>query len=172
MTIFLDIAGSLVVRASMVTVMLGLTVTMNNALFETTQQTNAAATVATVGNIVYTDLNQTVTSGFSTANPNRMIFQADTSTGGGNLATITYYTVLDGSTGLYNLYRQVGSSNLCIAQNLVSANFQYYDLSGSVTSSPASVDAIRVKLVAQVSGVSSGLSTTLNDFKVFPPNLN
>ena len=64
MTIFLDLAGSFVVRASMVTVMLGLTVTMNNALFETTQQTNAVATMATVGEIIYTDLNQTVASGF------------------------------------------------------------------------------------------------------------
>jgi hypothetical protein len=64
MTIFLDLAGSLVVRASMVTVMLGLTVTMNNALYETTQQTNAASTVATVGEIIYTDLNQTVALGF------------------------------------------------------------------------------------------------------------
>jgi hypothetical protein len=172
MTIFLDIAGSLVVRASMVTVMLGLTVTMNNALFETTQQTNAAATVATVGNIVDTDLNQADSTGFSTSTANRMVFQADTSMGLHKIVTITYYTTLDASTGFYNLYRQVGSSNLCIAQNLVSANFQYFDINGSVTSSPSSVNAIRVNLVAQVSGVSSGLSTTLNDFKVFPPNLN
>jgi hypothetical protein len=172
MTIFLDIAGSLVVRASMVTVMLGLTVTMNNALYETTQQTNAAATVATVGNIVDTDLNQTVGSGFTTANSNMMVFHADTSMGHGNLATISYYTVRDGSTGLYSLYRQVGSSSMCISQNLVSVSFQYFDTTGSVTANASSVDAIRVKFVAQVSGVSQGLSTTLNDFKTFPPNLN
>jgi hypothetical protein len=172
MTIFLDIAGSLVVRASMVTVMLGLTVTMNNALYETTQRTNAAATVATVGSIVYTDLNQTVTSGFSTANPSSMIFQADTSMGAGRLATISYFTVRDGSTGLYSLYRQVGYSSVCISQNLISVSFQYYDSSGSVTTNASNVDAIRVKFVAQVNGVSEGLSTTLNDFKAFPPNLN
>lgn len=172
MTIFLDLAGSFVVRASMVTVMLGLTVTMNNALYETTQQTNAAATIATVGEIIYTDLNQTVASGFTTSNPDRMVFTADTSMGAGNQATITYYTTLDGTTGLYKLYRQVGSYGMCISKDLVSVSFQYMDSDGHATTTPGSVDAIRVKVVAQVSGVTQGFSTTLNDFKVFPANLN
>jgi hypothetical protein len=161
MTIFLDLAGSLIVRASMVTVMLGLTVTMNNALFETTQQTNAAATVATVGEIMYTDLNQTM-----------MQFKADTSMGGGNKATITYTATLDGTSGLYNLTRKVGSKTTTISNNLVSVQFQYVDTDGHATTTPSEVDGIRVKLVAQVSGVTQGFSTTLNDFKVFPPNLN
>ena len=173
MTIFLDLAGSLVVRASMVTVMLGLTVTMNNALYETTQQTNAAATVATVGEIIYTDLNQTKASGFTISNPDKMVFVADTSMGGGQLATITYdATQIDAETGLHLLYRNVGSSSVCIAKNLVSAKFEYADSDGATTNTPGNVDAIRVKLVAQVSGVTQGFSTTLNDFKVFPPNLN
>lgn len=172
MTIFLDLAGSFVVRASMVTVMLGLTVTMNNALFETTQQTNAVATMATVGEIIYTDLNQTVASGFSISNPAMMVFQADTSTGGGHVATITYCAVLDGTTGLYELIRTVGSNSVCISKNLVSVNFQYLDAHGDATWTPGNVDAIIVKLVAQVSGVTQGFSTAVNDFKVFPPNLN
>jgi hypothetical protein len=178
MTIFLDLAGSLVVRASMVTVMLGLTVTMNNALYETTQQTNAAATVATVGEIIYTDLNQTVASGFSTSNANKMVFQADTSMGSGQCAWITYRMVLDGTTNLYQLYRDEGpsksvvTSSVCISKNLVSAKFEYVDSDGQMTTTPGDVDAIRIKLVAQVSGVTQGFSTTLNDFKVFPPNLN
>lgn len=172
MTIFLDLAGSLIVRASMVTVMLGLTVTMNNALYETTQQTNAAATVATVGEIVYTDLNQTINGGFTTSNPTKMVFKADTSMGGGNIATITYKTVLDASTGLYKLIRKVGSTSTTISDNLVSVNFQYVDTKGQTTSTPGEVDGIRVRLVAQVSGVTQGFSTTINDFKVYPPNLN
>jgi len=152
--------------------MLGLTVTMNNALFETTQQTNAAATVATVGEIIYTDLNQTVTSGFSTSDPDKMVFQADTSMGGGQLATITYRAIFDNETGLYKLNRKVGSNTVCISRNLVSVGFQYLDADGHATTTAGSVDAIRVKLVAQVSGVTQGISTTLNDFKVYPPNLN
>jgi hypothetical protein len=172
MTIFLDLAGSFVVRASMVTVMLGLSVTMNNALYETTQKTNADLTVATVGEIIYADLNQTVASGFTTSDPDRMVFQADTSSGGGKLATITYYTALDGSTGLYKLYRQVGSSNVCLSEDLVIVNFRYTDTRGHVTTTPGSVDAIRVKLVARVSGVTDGFSTTNNDFRVFPVNLH
>ena len=156
----------------MVTVMLGLTVTMNNALFETTQQTNAAATVATVGEIIYTDLNQTIASGFLASNPTMMQFKADTSMGGGNKATITYTATLDGTSGLYNLTRKVGSKTTTISNNLVSVQFQYVDTDGHATTTPSEVDGIRVKLVAQVSGVTQGFSTTLNDFKVFPPNLN
>jgi hypothetical protein len=172
MTIFLDLAGSFVVRASMVTVMLGLTVTMNDALFESTQRTNAAATVATVGEIMYTDLNQVVASGFWVANPHWMAFQADTSMGAGRLAAITYFVTDDATTGLHSLYRQVGGTSVCLSKNLVNANFAYADSGGHFTWQPGSVNAIRVKLVAQVSGVSEGFSTTLNDFKVFPPNLN
>jgi hypothetical protein len=157
--------------------MLGLTVTMNNALFETTQQTNAAATVATVGEIIYTDLNQSDSTGFkqgfSISNPNKIVFVADTSMGLHKLATITYdATQIDAETGLHKLYRIVGSSSVCLGKNLVSINFQYFNSDGATTTTPSSVDAIRVKLVAQVSGVTQGFSTTLNDFKVFPPNLN
>ena len=156
----------------MVTVMLGLTVTMNNALFETTQQTNAAATVATVGEIMYTDLNQTIANGVLASNPTMMQFKADTSMGGGNKATITYTATLDGTSGLYNLTRKVGSKTTTISNNLVSVSFQYVDVDGHSTTTFSEVDGIRVKLVAQVSGVTQGFSTTLNDFKVFPPNLN
>ena len=173
MTIFLDLAGSLIVRASMVTVMLGLTVTMNNALFETTQQTNAAATVATVGEIIYTDLNRTQASGFTTSDSTKMVFKAYTDTSMSQVATITYDAVLDASTGLFNLTRKVGSNSVLISQNLVSVNFRYFNTDGNLLPyNTGSVDAIRVRLVAQVSGVTQGFSTTLNDFKVFPPNLN
>ena len=161
----------------MVTVMLGLTVTMNNALYESSQQANAAATVATVGEIMSTDLNQAQTSagGFYTSTSNQMVFYADTSMGAGQIAKISYSATQDGSSGLYSLYRQVGSSSankVCISQNIVSFSFQYFDVNGATTTTPANVDAIRVKLVAQVSGVTQSSSTTLNDFKVYPPNLN
>jgi hypothetical protein len=174
MTIFLDLAGSLIVRASMVTVMLGLTVTMNNALYESTQQANAAQTVATVGEIMYTDLNQAVASGFATWNSNMIEFNAYTDSTMTQVVTIKYdATQIDAETGLHKLYRTVGSNSVLISQSLVSANFVYYDTDGHVLPyNSGSVDAIRVKLVAQVSGVSQGLSTTLNDFKVFPPSLN
>jgi hypothetical protein len=185
MTIFLDLAGSLVVRASMVTVMLGLTVTMNNALYETTQRTNAASTVATVGDIVYTDLNQAVNGQFATWDADMMVFKAYTDSTMSQVATITYSTVLDGTTNLYTLTRKVGTKSVVISQNLVSVNFQYFDTDGHLLPyNSGSVDAIRVKLVALISyntsstddrglvRLSDRANTTLNDFKVFPPNLN
>jgi hypothetical protein len=184
MTIFLDLAGSFLVRASMVTVMLGLTVTMNNALYETTQRTNAAATVATVGDIIQNDLNAAVTSGFTTANASLMVFTADTSLGSNKLATITYQTTAGSAPGVFNLTRTVGSHSVVIANNLYKAQFVYYDVDGNVTSTAGSVDAIRVKLVAAISystsetddrgtvRLSDRAYQTLNDFKVYPPNLN
>jgi len=72
--------------------MLGLTVTMNNALFETTQQTNAAATVCDGlerSCIRIFEPRQLLTE-FLASNPTMMQFKADTSMGGGNKATITY----------------------------------------------------------------------------------
>lgn len=172
----------------MVTVMLGLTVTMNNALYETTQQTNAAATVTTVGDIIQNDLNATYDScghyGFTTANLNMMVFCADTSLGGKKLVTITYQTTAGSAPGIFNLTRTVGSHSVVIANNLRTVQFVYYDVNGNVTSTPGSVDAIRVKLVAAISYSTSDTDeqgkvrlsdrayTTLNDFKVFPPNLN
>jgi len=156
----------------MMTVMLGLTVTMNNALYESTQQTNAAATVATVGEIMYTDLNQAVASGFWVANPSWMVFQADTSMGAGRLATVTYFVTDDATTGLHSLYRKIGTRSVCLGKNLVSVNFQYLDPNGHSTWQASAVNSIRVKLVAEVSGVSQGSSTTMNDFRAYPPNLN
>ena len=173
MTIFLDLAGSFVIRASMVTVMLGLTVTMNNALYETTQQTNTRAIVQTVGDVFYEDLNLAVASAFTTAETNRMTFQADTSLGGGNTVLISYdASEIDPSTGLRKLYRQEGSARVMVSRNLVSAQFSYFDVNGQPTSLPSNVNSIRVKLIAKVEGSSEGLSTSTSDFRVFPPNLN
>ena len=168
----------------MVTVMLGLTVTMNNALYETTQQTNAAATVATVGDIFQNDLNAVLASQFLNSDPTYMRFVADTSLGGNKQATITYQVTAGSAAGILNLTRTVGSHSVVIANNLVNVQFVYYDANGNVTSTAGSVDAIRVKLVAAISyststtddrgmmRLSDRAYTTLNDFKVFPPNLN
>ncbi|MCX6144609.1 MAG: hypothetical protein NTZ35_15480 [Ignavibacteriales bacterium] len=184
MTIFLDLAGSLVVRASMVTVMLGLTVTMNNALYETTQRTNATATVAAVGEIMYTDLNEAVGTGFSTSNPYLMVFQADTSDQS-TPWTITYdametYTRTQWDpvahqnvdVVLHRLYRQSGSQRVLISDNLQNVQFRYFDSDGQSPSSPGNVNSVRVTLVAKIEGVESGVTTTTIDFRTFPPSLN
>jgi hypothetical protein len=169
----------------MVTVMLGVTVTMNNALYETTQRTNTAATVATVGEIMYTDLNQAVNQ-FSTLNSDKMVFQADTSMNLSPAIWITYdatdtYTTTEWdpvaqenkTVTLHRLYRQTGSDErVMISSNLLSVCFTYFDSDGQQIYSLGNVDAIRVKLIAKIEGVNNGITTSLNDFKANPPNLN
>jgi len=171
MTIFLDLAGSLVVRASMVAVMLGLTVTMNNALYETTQQTNATATLSIVGDVVYNDLTLADSASFTYADATRMDFKSD------SCMTPISYTVGNAATpGQLCLFRQASSQTVCMSENLQSIQFEYFDVNGSKLQTPVAdptkIDAIRVKLLAKIDGVSQGISTALNDFKVFPPNLN
>jgi hypothetical protein len=168
----------------MVTVMIGLTVTMNNALYETTQRTNATATVAAVGEIMYTEINQAVDPGFSISDPFKMVFQADTSAQTASW-TITYdatetYTktewdpVTHENVGvvLHRLYRQVGSQRMLIADNLQKVKFRYFDSKGLSTTSPSNVNSVRVLLVAKIEGVESGVTTATNDFNAMPQNLN
>ena len=171
----------------MVTVMLGVTVTMNNALYETTQRTNTAATVATVGEIIYTDLNQCVASAFTTSNADYMLFNADTSMVGSPPisiiydATETYTTTVwdpaaqeNKTVTLHRLYRTAGTSpRVLISDNLLSVSFKYFNTDGQqILSSPGQVDAIRVMLIAKIEGVNNGITTSLSDRKANPPNLN
>lgn len=175
MTIFLDLAGSFVVRASMFTVMLGLTVTMNNALYESTQQANTKAYVATVADIIYKDLNlagNNVTgTAFTIANSSQLRFSGDLDNQG-PIETVWYYTVLDPTTGFYKVYRQIDSETpLLIGQNFKSISFQYYDVKGVPSTDMDKIRAVRVKVEAQVEGVTQGMTTAVNDFKVYPANL-
>ncbi len=189
MTIFLDLAGSLVVRASMIAVMLGLTVTMNNALYETTQQVNTKATVVAVSDVIYQDLSRATGSGFdaakgATIGVTRMSFWVFTDSTMTDSIKVTYDAGAEASTaGLHKLYRyQNNGSGLLIASNLTGDTFgkfepfAFFSSKGQRTTVSDSVDAVRVKLYAKiryddVESVDHGFKTVLADLKVFPPNL-
>lgn len=178
MTIFLDIAGSWIVRATMITMMLGLQLTMNDALYKTSQQARANATLEETSEIVYTDVNL---AGYNASWPcfdittsNNMRFYGDLNNGG-LCETIRYYTSLDAATGLYKLYRYVDRENGGVAtllgKDFKSVTFLYYDYRGVLTTNYSDVMSVRIKLVAQIPGATSGFTTALSDFKVYPPNL-
>jgi hypothetical protein len=183
MTIFLDLAGSLVVRASMVTVMLGLTMTMNNALYETTQRSNTITTLAVVDTVIYADLYNAVpldaARNFTTAKSQKMVFLAKTS--GGLNQPVTYdatetYTRTEWDPDkkenvvvpLHRLYR----NGVLISSNLLDVCFTYFNTYGRLTTLPDSVNGVRVRLVAKVEGVNKGITTVQNDSRTFPRNLN
>ncbi|MBF8296621.1 MAG: hypothetical protein HW389_3166 [Bacteroidetes bacterium] len=178
MTIFIDLAGSWIVRASMITVMLGLSVKMNDALYKTTQQVNANAALASNADVIYTDMNMAGYNSsspfFATALSTDVQFYGDLNNGG-IPETIRYYTSFNASTGLYKLYRTVNNENqgnpLLLGDNFKSVIFQYYDYRGILTTDRFSVMSIRIKLVAQIPGATEGFTTVTNDFTVYPANL-
>ena len=172
----------------MIAVMLGLTVTMNNALYETTQQVNTKATVATVGNVVCTDLNnaggKNIAAGqaFISASATGFKMRADTSddTSTYPVYTVEYTTSFNGADSLYTLSRRDnGGAPLTVSKNLTSISFTYFHQKDDHTYVPiadpnshlSDIDRIRVKLVAKVAGVTQGFTTALNDISVNPPNI-
>ena len=162
----------------MITMMLGISVTMNDTLYKTTQQANANAALAVASEAIYTDLNLAGynVSGYAFAwsNSGDMQFYGDLNNGG--LAeTIRYYSSYDASTGLYKLYRYVNNENGGVAallgKNFKSVTFQYYNYLGVLTTNYWEVASVRIKLVAAIPGATTGFTTVLNDFLVYPANL-
>ncbi|HTY37153.1 MAG TPA: hypothetical protein VMH23_08565 [Bacteroidota bacterium] len=185
MTIFLDLLGSWVIRASLITVMLTLTVNLNNALYQSNQQANAKILAVAVDSIIYSDLNMAGynVSGttFSAAADTNMQFSGDVN-GGGTPETIRYWTSYDNSTGLRKLYRYVNNENsgkdLLLGSNFSTVSFTYYDNAGNQTATLANIVAVRVRLVSQaadaVSKAYSSVTGTIaitTDFQVHPANL-
>jgi hypothetical protein len=173
----------------MIAVMLGLTVTMNNALYETTQQVNTKATVVAVSDVVYQDLSRATGGGFDAANGGtigvtRMSFWVYADSTMTDSIKVTYDVgEVASATGLHKLYRYENNGpGLLIASNLTGdpsgkfEPFAFFTSKGQRTTVPDSVDAVRVKLYAtihydDVESVQHGFKTALIDFKVFPPNL-
>ena len=185
MTIFLDLLGSWIIRASLITVMLALTVNMNNALYQSSQQANAKQLIVAADSIIYSDLNMAgynvAGATFATAADTLIQFSGDVN-GGGIPETIRYWTAYDNSTGLRKLYRYVNNENggkdLLMGSNFKKVTFLYYDSNGNRTATLANIVAVRVQLTTQVTnGISKAFSsvtgnyTVSTDFQVHPANL-
>jgi hypothetical protein len=179
MTIFIDLAGSWLIRASMVTVMLGLSITLNDAVYEASKQANTKAALASVADIVYTDVNMagfraTPSTTFDVVSSNDMRFYGDINDDT-VLETIRYTSSLDASTGLYKLYRTVNNENggnPYLIGDFKSVTFNYYDAGKVPTTNPSSVASVRITLVVNVTGATTGWTTATNDFLVYPANLS
>lgn len=180
MTIFIDLAGSWIVRMSMITVMLGISVTMNDALYKTAQRSNTNAALASTAEVIYTDLNMAGHNvpwyeyTFQTTKTRELYFMGDLNNGG--TAEYIYYKAdSNTTTHLFELYRTVNNENggarLYLGKNFKSVKFEYYDYDGFQTTYYWDVASVRIKLEQEIPGASSGFTTALNDFKVFPANL-
>jgi hypothetical protein len=188
MTVFLDLIGSWIVRASLIAVMLTLTVNMNNALYQSSEQANARGLVSVVDSVIYADVNAAgynvsspVTSNtFNTFNATNLFFYADLP-GGVTPDLIKYTTVYDATTKLYKLYRQVNSeTNALLGSVYSNVTFKYYNASGVETAVAANIRQVRVMVDARyvltnafvkTKGLTVDTLYATSDFKVYPPNL-
>ena len=187
MTVFLDLVGSWIVRASLIIVMLTLTVNMNNTLYQSNQQAYAKKLITAVDSIMYSDVNEAGynVSGvtFQTATSLDMQFLGDLN-GGGVPETVRYYAVWDSTTRLYTLYRYVNNENSGIPTKMgntfSTVSFRYYDKNGNTTSTLASIVAVRVNLVsryvltnafATTKGQTKDTMYVSTDFRIQPVNL-
>lgn len=188
MTIFLDLLGSWIIRASLITVMLALTVNMNNALYQSSQQANAKQMIVAADSIIYSDLNMAgyyvdPASTFHTIRDSDMVFYGDINNSNMHIPeTIEYWTSYDNTTGLRKLYRNVNNENggkdLLLGSNFKKVTFLYYNSDGDQTAAPDSVVAVRVQLTMQVTNSISGTYSSVTgnytlstDFQVHPANL-
>lgn len=188
MSVFLDLIGSWIIRASLIAVMLTLSVNMNNALYQSTQQVNAKALVSVVDSVIYADVNA---AGYNVTAPapsntftdftaTRLEFNADLP-GGVTPDLIKYTTVYSEPTKLYKLYRRVNSgTNMLLGSDYSTIKFQYYDASGVETAVAANIRQVRVKVDARYVLTDAFVTTkgqtidtmyAKSDFRVYPPNL-
>jgi hypothetical protein len=162
MTIFIDLIGSTIVRASMVVVMLGLILTLSSALYKSTITENTSTHLATVQEMIQSDLTKLVPNGIDTwrTNQYRITFWAykdSTMTSSSRIA----YIFSEGK-----LYRSVDFVRYSIADDLVVDNnglfsYQYEN---------SKISSIRTKLCMAI--VSDTDTTYIsNEFKVSPTTL-
>ena len=187
MTVFLDLIGSWIVRASLIIVMLTLTLNMNNTLYRSNQQAYAKKMLTAVDSIMYSDVNEAGynVSGvtFQTATDTAMQFLGDLN-GGGVPETVHWYAVWNEPTRLYTLYRYVNNENggnpIKMGNTFSTVSFKYYDKNGNTTSTLANIVSVRVSLVsryvltnafATTKGVTNDTMYVSTNFRIHPVNL-
>jgi len=187
MTVFLDLIGSWIVRASLIIVMLTLTLNMNNTLYKSNQQAYAKKILTAVDSIMYSDVNEAGynVSGvtFQTATDTAMQFLGDLN-GGGVPETVHWYAVWNEPTRLYTLYRYVNNENggnpIKMGNTFSTVSFIYYDTNGNTTSTLANIVSVRVNLVsryvltnafATTKGQTNDTMYVSTNFRIHPVNL-
>jgi len=189
MTVFIDLIGSWLVRVSMIAIMLGLTMNLNDALYQSTQRANNLGQTAVLDSIIYADLNDAgynvspVSSTFQSADTSSVQFLADIN--GGGIPETIRYTVTQQSDSSYNVYRYVNNVNNgvdLLVGNVARVYFSYYDAKDSVLNpysqhvysvpDPSKIKRIVVSLNQKIGVRADG--TPIVDstyYKIVPPNL-
>ena len=189
MTIFIDLAGAWIIRVTMISLMLGISMEMNDALYKSTNRAHTRAYLATVDTVMFSDLNSagycknystvvgtqfwmvlnnlgqyvTPDAVFWTASPTDCEFFADINNDG-TPEVVEYYAVKNTTTGLYKMTRTVNdwkSGNYpVIGENFTNVNFTYYDVTGAVTTTRSAMASVRIQLTVPIPGDSMKVHPT------------
>ncbi|MFH0991271.1 MAG: hypothetical protein V1799_14785 [bacterium] len=165
----------------MMLAILNLGLVLNIALYETTAQANAKQILSTTCEVITRDLKLAglrASPAFTAISSTSMTYSGDINDGGVP-KTMQIYGTYNASTQLWKLYRTVnGGSLMLIGSDLVSIQFTYYDVNGTVTATAANVISVEITLTskfystAELRGESSALSrTTKQVIRVYPLNL-
>ncbi len=190
MSIILDIIGSWVVRATMIAIMLTLSVNLNNALFQNATVISDRDLVSIVDSVFYADINAAGynapswgSADFKWATTSSVYFWADVNNNG-SADSIRYDVVYNSNTKKYRLYRTLNNgTGLAVGNPIDSLSFSYYangyDGKDSLMLTPTQLKSIRavgITLVVldTITDSKTGVKTPMpikSFFKVTPPNL-
>ncbi len=179
----LDIIGSYIFKAAMVGIILATSMSLNEVMTKKAQQTNLEKTMNIALSVVDWDLRNI---GYNYSGSSKIVYF--------NSTGFKYYGDVDNNGTVDSVQWVVSSPKVTVGDSLVTRytvsrrlnNGSYYsvlsrlrhldvaflDASGSATSTPASVRAIRIKITAESPFIINGeILTATRQITVFPPNL-
>jgi hypothetical protein len=182
MVAYLDLIGSMVIRAGIVLILLRLTVSMQDVLYERTERAVLDKNLTTISQVVSQDINQigynVGGSSFVTIDTSHVVFYGDVDYNG-TPEQIEYYAVPADMTGngdsvRYVLHRKSGTWGMDVPMTvqLSRMRFWYYDSLGTETADTARVRSIFVLLQLRSSSFFNGRYPTASwQAQLFPQNL-
>jgi len=181
MVAFLDLVGSLVIRAGIILILLRLTISMQDVLYERTERAVLDKHLMTISQVLSQDVNQigynVNGSPFVRIDSNHTVFYGDFDDNG-TPEQVEYYTVPvsggDPDQPRYALHRKSGTwgTDVSMTSQLSRLRFWYYDSLGAETADTARVRSMFILLQLQSSSFFNGRYPTASwQAQLFPQNL-
>ena len=179
MVAWLDIIGSFVIRAGIVLILLRLTISMQDVLYERTERAVLDQNLTTISKVISQDLNHvgynTLGSPFLQVDTNRIVFAGDTDDNG-SPEQVEYYVVPSGGADpdRFALHRRSGSSGSDMSMSAEVSRFRlwYYDSLGTSTADTARIRSIFLLIQLRSANFFNGRYPSASwQAQLFPQNL-
>ena len=177
----LDIVGSLAIRAVIILVVIGLTITLRDALYKKTSRTTTSQTLANAATVMEKDIRlagyNSASWPFVSADSSQFTFLADLNNVG-NVDTVQYLLTrdpndLDPNSQVRLLARVVdGQTSTTLATGVMTLQFTYFDSVGVSTANLGNVQSVKVALsLLDPYPPDTAYAVVRREFRVFPGNL-